>query len=64
LKLILYEIIFIAMTNNVGAKEKLPPGTSDNSADPPKAKFKVNEKVLCYEPDNKKAQVLYDSKVS
>ncbi len=26
--------------------------------------FKVNEKVLCYEPDIKKAQVLYDSKVS
>lgn len=29
-----------------------------------KYKFAVGEKVLCYEPDQTKAKVLYDSKVS
>lgn len=29
----------------------------------PKFKFSIGERVLCYEPDQTKAKVLYDSKV-
>ena len=29
-----------------------------------KAKFAIGERVLCFEPDQSKARVLYDAKVS
>lgn len=45
------------------ANQKDRSGGGGSPAPLPKPLFKVNEKVLCYEPDIKKAQVLYDSKV-